>query len=155
MATTIEHQAIQVQRQRYAIGGMIIGMTLGLLICWFEAKTLDTAAVLFTQLLGVGTLNVVLAAALFYAAKFVAETRKLHAAWGTRLILCTCYGAATVAMMIVLPLFLDQAQLTPSFIASTLASNVIFDVIVYIFGAAIIGIFRRWQPRPSHVVTHS
>jgi hypothetical protein len=152
-----------VQRQRYLIGGLIIGIALGVLVCMFEAKSLSTLGKLFTQLAALNSFSVLIFAFLFYTGKMLLETQRLknHVNLTKRTLASASYAAATLTTMVVFQVLSDTSVLNTGTIAMAVASNVIFDVIVGIYGSAIMRLLYSLRSklsmpmssRPRHLST--
>lgn len=125
-----------VRRQQFTIGGIIIGATIGLLICYLSIKSVEEARQAIKKAALIGAPTILIVAVLFYSGVFFF---KLPDKWSTLsafrigTFLSALLGIATVCTLVVVPPLLGEGSLSEPDIAIGLTINIIGDVLINLF----------------------
>ncbi|MBX0330009.1 hypothetical protein K2Z83_20280 [Oscillochloris sp. ZM17-4] len=124
-----------IRTQQYVIGALIIGMTIGQLVCILSVNTLEEARATLRTVAQVGIPTLVFAM-LFYGGIFFFKLEHRWASFADfrrGLLLSLLLGAATILTLILVPPLLGEDALSIDTIVISVAINIIGDVIINFF----------------------
>lgn len=122
-----------IRTQQYVIGALIVGMTIGQLICILSVDTLEEARATIRTVAQVGLPTLVFAI-LFYGGLFFFKLEHKWASFANvrhSLLLSLMLGLATIFTLILVPPILGEAALSMDTITVSVAINIIGDVIIH------------------------
>jgi hypothetical protein len=129
----IEQTENIIRNQRYIIASLIIGATIGQIICFLEVKTLEEARATLQTLTQIGLPILLLSAGSFYGSVYFF---KLENRWNSlpklrkSLSLSVLLGAATVFTLIIVPPLFGEESPSSEAIAISIGLNIVCDVVI-------------------------